>query len=95
MALGIKICWSGSEVPDPLHCSLKDCLGRFGEKVERSEWSVGVVDAIGEVPMEESKSEGIHSSMGKYALYGSLVIYKQVMNLLPLPALDGGRWYFW
>lgn len=65
---------------------------KFGLK--ESEWPVGVADAIG-TTYEESRSEG--SVMLWMNLLNMAVLLSAnlgVMNLLPFPALDGGRLVF-
>lgn len=73
--------------------SLKEMLsGQIG--MEDLSGPVGVVDAIGET-YEESKSEGILMVwMNMLNMAIMLSANLGVMNLLPLPALDGGRLVF-
>ena len=84
----------GSKIHDP-HYDLKS-----ERACDRSSWNerlkrpVGVVDAIGDT-YEQSKSEGtlmIWMNMLNMAVLLSANL--GVMNLLPLPALDGGRLVF-
>ena len=66
--------------------------GRFG--IEELSGPVGVVDAIG-TTYEQAKSEGT-LMVWMNMLYMAVLLSANlgVMNLLPLPALDGGRLLF-
>ena len=73
--------------------SLKELLtGGLG--VKDLSGPVGVVDAIGST-YEESKSEGMLAKWVNMLYMAALLSANLgVMNLLPLPALDGGRLVF-
>ena len=56
---------------------------------------VGIVDMINSVGQQTAASGGVAAALENIAYFGAFIaINLAVMNLLPLPALDGGRVFF-
>ena len=66
-----------------------------GAGMEDMSGPVGIVSTITQVGQEAQESGGILSAMRSVFYFGALLaVNLAVMNLLPIPALDGGRIFF-
>lgn len=66
-----------------------------GAKMDDLSGPVGIVNTITEVGEEAEKTGGISAAMESIFYFAALLaVNLAVMNLLPLPALDGGRIFF-
>ena len=66
-----------------------------GAKMDDLSGPVGIVSTITEVGQEAEKSGGIAAALESIFYFAALLaVNLAVMNLLPLPALDGGRIFF-
>lgn len=66
-----------------------------GAGMEDMSGPVGIVSTITQVGQEAQESGGIPSAMRSVFYFGALLaVNLAVMNLLPIPALDGGRIFF-
>ena len=56
---------------------------------------VGIVDAMNTIGQEAAQEDGIGAALGSIAFFMAFIgVNLAVMNLLPIPALDGGRILF-